>query len=152
MPVYVVAIIEKNSGIFVPRTISVIFAATGSFNKNIDDCHNDVDKWMFLLKHSTRIMNFSDSFQSEVFKRVLEVLKISSFTPEEFDMYYTEEQLKAIRQAQDEASIEYGEKKGFARGKAEAQCETARKLLAKGMSIPDIAEVTDLTPEEIQAL
>ncbi len=152
LPVYVVAIIEKNSGIFAPRTISVIFAATGNFNKDIDDCHNDVDKWMFLLKHSTRIMNFSDSFQSEVFKRVLEVLKISSFTTEEFDMYYTEEELKAIRQAQDEAAIEYGEKKGFARGKAEAKRETAKNLLALGVDINIIAQATGLTPEEIQAL
>ncbi len=97
-------------------------------------------------------MNFSDSFQSEVFKRVLEVLKISSFTTEEFDMYYTEEQLKAIRQAQDEAAIEYGEKKGFARGKAEAKRETAKNLLALGVDINIIAQATGLTPEEIQAL
>ncbi len=45
-----------------------------------------------------------------------------------------------------------GREEGRAEGKAEANRENARKMLAKGLSITDIAEITGLSAEEIQAL
>ncbi len=156
--------VEKISGMFVPRTISVIFANTGNFRKDIGDCVDDVDRWLFLLKHSTRMREYSDSFQSEVFRRVLEVLEIGSFTQEEFNMYYTEEEQKKIRQAQDDTIRRIGREEGFAEGKAEgreegreegraeANRETARKMLARGTSVADIAEFTGLSEADIKEL
>ncbi len=76
--------VGKISGMFAPRTISVIFANAGNFRKDIEDSVDDIDRWLFLLKHSTRMREYSDSFQSEVFRRFLEVLEIGSFTQEEF--------------------------------------------------------------------
>ncbi len=152
--------IEKNSGIFAPRTISAIFADTGNFKKDIADCRDDVDRWLFLLKHSTRIREYSSSFQSEVFQRVLEVLEIGSFTQEEFNMYYTEEELKRIRQTQDDTIRRIGREEGFAEGRAEGRAEgetyanrqTAKNLLQLGVDIKVILQATGLTMEEIEAL
>ena len=45
-----------------------------------------------------------------------------------------------------------GEAKGIAKGKAQIRIATARKLKDMGLSTPDIAEITDLTPEEIEKL
>ncbi len=166
--IYDHTIIEKISGIFAPRTISVIFADAGKFRKEIGECSDDIDRWMFILKHSNRIREFSNSFQSEVFRRVLQVLEISRFSQEEFNMYYQEERIKEIRQAQDETlrkdSFAEGKAEGRAEGKAEGRVEgraegealkareMARKLLTKGMPVSDIAEVTGLSPDDIQAL
>ncbi len=170
--IYDHTMIEKISGIFAPRTISVIFADTGKFTKEIADCGNDVDRWLFLLKHSARIRDYSDAFQSEVFRRVLEVLEISSFTQEEFNMYYTEEEQKKIRQAQDDTIRRVGREEGLAEGRAEGRAEgkaegkaeglaegraeanreTARKMLAENMDISKISEFTGLSVGEIQAL
>ncbi len=162
--IYDHTMVEKFSGIFAPRTISVIFADTGKFKKDITECGDDVDRWLFLLRHSERIREYSDSFQSEVFKRVLEVLEISSFTQEEFNMYYTEEEQKKIRQAQDASQRRLGREEGLAEGRAEGREEgraegeagkavqIAGKMLDKGMAIPDIAELTGLSVEEIEAL
>ncbi len=173
MPVYVVAIlsekaidmykecpdqviydhtmIEKFSGKFAPRTISVIFADTGKFRKDISECVDDVDRWLFLLRHSTRIMEYSDSFQSEVFRRVLESLEISSFTQEEFNMYYTEEQ-KKIRQAQDATQRRIGREEGFAEGEASKVREVARKMVMMNMDVTAISQATGLSVDEIQTL
>ncbi len=166
--IYDHTMVEKISGIFAPRTISVIFADTGKFTKGIEECVDDVDRWLFLLKNSERLRDYSDSFQSEVFRRVLEVLEISSFTQEEFNMYYTEEELKKIRQAQDdtirqigkeeglaegiERGREEGRKEGRAEGEAKKARETARNLLDLGVDIQTAAKATGLSPEEIQAL
>ncbi len=150
--IYDHTMVEKFSGIFAPRTISVIFADTGKFKKDITECGDDVDRWLFLLRHSERIREYSDSFQSEVFKRVLEVLEISSFTQEEFNMYYTEEEQKKIRQAQDASQRRLGREEGRAEGEAGKAVQIAGKMLDKGMAIPDIAELTGLSVEEIEAL
>ncbi len=174
--IYDHTMIEKISGIFAPRTISVIFADTGKFTKDIAECVDDADRWLFLLRHSTRIREYSEAFQSEVFRRVLEALEISSFTQEEYNMYYTAEEQKKIRQAQDdtirEESFAEGRAEGLAEGEAkgreegdakgreegrydprtEANRETARKMLARGMGIEDIADMTGLTPDEIKEL
>ncbi len=141
-------IIERFSGIIAPRTISAIFAVTGNFRKEIQDCIDDVDRWMFLLKHSTRMRDYSSSFQSEVFRRVLEVLEISSFTQEEFNMYYSEEEVKKIRQAQDDTIRRISREEGFAEGKA----DTARKLLELGVDVATISKATGLSVCDIQEL
>ncbi len=152
--------VEKISGIFVPRTISCIFANTGNFRKDIADCVGDIDKWLFLLKHSTRMKDYSDSFQSEVFRRVLEVLEISSFTQEEYNMYYTEEEQKKIRQAQDETVRRIGREEGFAEGKAEGKAEgvletnraIALRMFSKGKDVEEIADSIGLPAEEVAKL
>ncbi len=136
--------VEKISGMFAPRTISIIFANTGNFRKDITECVDDVDRWLFLLKHSTRMREYSDSFRSEVFRRVLEVLEIGSFTQEEFNMYYTEEEQKKIRQAQDETIRRIGREEGFAEGKA----ETIAMLIASGLSTELISNALNLSVEE----
>jgi len=52
--------------------------------------------------------------------------------------------------------LEEGEAKGQAKGKAEGKTETTRKLalnlLRIGMSLEQIAEVTELSLEQVQAL
>ncbi len=158
--IYDHTMVEKLSGIFAPRTISVIFADTGKFKKDITECVDDVDRWLFLLRHSTRIMEYSEEFQSEVFRRVLESLEISSFTQEEFNMYYTEEEQKKIRQAQDATQRRIGREEGLAEGRAEGRAEgetikasqIAKNMLAENMPIAKIATFTGLSIEEIEAL
>ncbi len=154
--IYDHTMIEKISGIFAPRTISIIFADAGKFRKGIDECEDDIDRWMFILKHSTRMREYSNSFQSKVFQRVLEVLEIGSFTQEEFNMYYTEERLKEIRQAQDDAiredSFAEGKAEGRAEGRADEKRETAKRMLEMNMDISSVSKVTGLSVEEIEAL
>ncbi len=47
--------------------------------------------------------------------------------------------------------VQEAKTKGLAEGRAEEKRETAKRLFAKGMSIADIADVTGLTPDELQA-
>ncbi len=162
--IYDHTIIEKVSGIIAPRTISVIFADTGKFRKDIRECEDDVDRWLFLLRHSERIREYSDAFQSEVFRMVLESLKISSLTQEEFNMYYKAEELKMEHQAHYDAYHMAGRKEGYAEGLAEGEekgraegesskaIQIARNMLAKGVIIADISEFTGLSIEEIESL
>ena len=45
--------------------------------------------------------------------------------------------------------MEKGMEKGIAEGKAEGQAEILRKMHAKGMSVQDIAEILDISPQDV---
>ena len=51
--------------------------------------------------------------------------------------------------------LEEGEKIGIEKGRAKAKAEkieSAKKMLSKGLEIPDIADFTGLSPAEIESL
>jgi predicted transposase/invertase (TIGR01784 family) len=47
---------------------------------------------------------------------------------------------------------EEAELKGIEKGKAEGKFEVARKMLARGMALPDVAEIAELPIDKIQSL
>lgn len=83
------------------------------------------------------IIAISDNFiDQEYTQKILEVLKMSKV-------------LRALEEeAKDEGRVE-GRLEGRAEGRIEALKSTARKLLLKGMSIDEIAEITGLSKDEI---
>ena len=48
--------------------------------------------------------------------------------------------------------LKYAKEEGIKKGKKEANMETARKLLKKGMEIKDIIDITGITEEQIEIL
>ncbi len=83
-------------------------------------------------------------------------------------MYYTEEEQKKIRQAQDATQRRIGREEGFAEGMAEGEAKgraegraegesnkailIARNILAENMPVSKIAVFTGLSIEDIEAL
>ena len=51
-----------------------------------------------------------------------------------------------------EKGLAEGRAEGLAKGRAEEKLDNARKMKAKGYSLADIADITGLTPEEIERL
>ena len=89
----------------------------------------------------------AESKNEEIEKAKKELEKLA-MNPEDRELY--ELRLKAIR---DEMNIRYsGYIDGMAEGEAKGKAEIAKNLLKKKMSIQDIAEVTGLSPEEIENL
>ena len=73
-----------------------------------------------------------------------------------FTEWNTEEAKIVWKQEGREEGIEIGEKRGEKRGikqgRKKTLLEMAKKLKIKGMSIPEIAEITQLTEEKIKEL
>ena len=84
-------------------------------------------------------------------KQAIEIVEESAYTDEELAQY--DKFWDAIRVEQafvDEAEIRYGI--GIKKGVKDANLNNARKMKAKGYAVEDIAEITGLTAEEINAL
>ena len=66
--------------------------------------------------------------------------------------YYAQADIHNAIQTADMEALQRGRAEGLAEGRAEEKLATAKKMKAKGYPIDDIAEMTGLSPEEIEKL
>ena len=151
------------------------------YKKTIEQCKTLYDKWIFVLKNLSRLLERPRELQERVFKRVFEQAEIARYTPEEHLAY--QESLKnywdfgSIESSAINTGIRRGRAQGLAEGLAQGRAEglaegraegekigvekgaksasiaIARSLKAKGlMSNADIAELTGLSPDDVSNL
>ena len=126
----------------------------------MDECENDFDRWIYVLKNMETIKRLPWAAQNSVFQKLAEIADVSSLTKEE-RLHYDE----ALRKYRDTLCVlesaeqrgvkrgrEEGLAKGLAKGRAEGRIETARNMKAKGLPVDLIAECSGLSPEEIAKL
>ncbi len=130
------------------------------FNKTEDELVSMYDKWLFVLKNLTRLMERPAALQERIFQRVFDLAEIARFTPDESRNY--EESLKqyrdlrnvvnsAERRGREEGRIE-GLEEGREEGRMETNRENARRMKAKGFAIKDIVNITGIAEQEIESL
>ena len=136
--------------------LTYVYLEMPKFNKTEDELVSMYDKWLFVLKNLSRLLERPAALQERIFQRVFDLAEIARFTPDESRIY--EESLKhyrdmrnVINSAERRGKAE-GREEGRAEGRKEAKFEGARKMKAKGYPIEDIADITGLTAEEIDAL
>jgi len=124
--------------------LTFIYLEMPKFNKTIDELETRFDKWLFVLRNLNKLDRVPDKLREQIFDKLFETAEIAKFTPAQIQSY--EDSLKYYRDLKnslDTAKEEGREERGF---------EIARKALAKGYSIEEIMELTDLTKEEIQQI
>ena len=109
-----------------------------------DVIKQEMDEWLYLMKHS----EVKESFKSPYMQKVAERLSILKMTNKERETYDT--YLMDSMKGRD--YLISAEEKGKAEGKAEEKIEIARKMLSKGKNIEEIIDITDLSVEEIKEI
>ena len=144
--------------------LTYVYLEMPKFKKTEDELVSMYDKWLFVLKNLTRLMERPVALQERVFTRLFEQAEIARFTPDETRIY--EESLKhyrdmrnvvnsAERRGREEGREEgrkEGRREGLEEGRKDAKYEAAGKMKAKGFASADIAEITGLTTEEIESI
>ena len=128
------------------------FAARKKFGNLTDDRQ----KWCYAIKNMWRMEESDIPEKYDVFHELYEDCQLSKLTTMEKEEY--EKSVLEYEDVQD--AMEYhhrigkaeGFNDGFEKGREEALLQTAKKLLAKGMSIADVSEATDLSEEQIRQL
>ena len=130
------------------------------FNKTEDELHSMFDKWLFVLKNLSSLFERPAALQERVFKKLFEAAEIARFNPTELNQY--EDSLKNFRDLY--SVISTAEKKGHAEGFTEGRAEgfteganqkaieIAREMLAAGMPVDMIANLTKLSKNQILKL
>lgn len=144
--------------------LTYIYEEIPKFNKTEAELVTMFDKWMYVLRNLSRLMERPAALQERVFVRLFEQAEIALFDAEELRSY--EDNLKAyrdidnairtaekikFREGREEGRAE-GREEGRAEGRAERDKEIAWKLKAAKVDTEVIAQTTGLSIAEIESL
>ena len=142
-----------------------VFLELGRFKKKIWELDTVADKWMYLLKHMHEMEEIPKKFSDALFTRLFLLAKIGSFTAEELKQYRQSlenmgDYENILNTAREEAEKvgwteghakgrEEGRREGRDEGKKEERLQIAEKMLAAGIPISQITEITGLRQEDL---
>ena len=129
-----------------------IFLELPSFNKEENECQNDFERWIYVLKNMETLQRLPFKARNAVFQKLEQIVDIAALSKEDRVKY--DESIKVYRDRL--AVTAYAEEKGRAEGRAEGerekQMEIARNLKQMGLPTETIAQATGLTADAIEAL
>lgn len=134
--------------------LTYIYVEIPKFDKKESELESMYDKWMYVLKNLSNLMQRPAALQERVFTRLFEQAEISKFDKQELKLY--EDSVNAYRDIVN--AIRTAEKKKYAEGRAEGRAEgekeakekIASNLLALGVPIETIIQASGLSEEEIK--
>ena len=132
--------------------LEFVFVEVAKFDKREDELETDLDKWLYLLKNMSTLLERPAALRDRVFGRLFDVAEYARLDDNERKNY-----VNAMNTARDTYNqIAYALKKGHQEGREEGReekaYEIARKMIAKGLDVDTIADLTGLTMDEILTL
>ena len=146
-----VVLAEKDTKEQFSDKLRMIYLQLPLFKKEAEECENQVERWIYLLKNMETLNRLPWAAQSAVFKKLESIADVSAMTRAERLQY--DEALKKYR---DTISVFEGVRlegrmEGNAEGRLEEKIAIARNLKSMGMSISDVSKATGLSEEGIKA-
>ena len=134
----------EDNHVFYPK-LTFVYLEMPKFNMAEDELVTMFDKWMFVLRNLSRLLNRPKALQDRIFDRLFEQAEIAKYSPEERREYEVSvknywDYNSTMKTAATNASNE--------RAKKIAQNLKAMNVMTTGQ----IAEATGLTAEEIKGL
>ena len=155
-----IALVDKETHEQFSDKMRFIFLEIPSFRKEEDECDNNFERWIYVLKNMETLKRMPFKAQDSVFAKLEKIVDIASLSKEE-RMKYDE----SIKQYRDTIAVmngqyEEGMAKGMAKGKAEGKSEgernkaleIAKNLKSMGLPYEQISTVTGLPIDEIKNL
>lgn len=147
-----VKLVDLNTNEVFYDKLTFIYLEMPKFNKTEDELETMFDKWMFVIRNLSRLMERPAALQERVFTRLFESAEIAKFSKEQYEEY--EDSLKAYRDWLNtiNTAVMKSRAEGRAEGKLEEKMDIARKLKNSGISFDVISVSTGLSEEEISSL
>ena len=122
------------------------------FKKEANECENQVERWIYLLKNMETLSRLPWAAQSAVFKKLESIADVGAMSRAERLKY--DEALKKYRDTISvlEGARMEGRMEGREEGRTETMMANARKMKAYGLALEMIAEITGLTIDEVKDL
>ena len=108
--------------------LTFIYLEMPKFNKSEEELNGMFEKWLFVLRNLSRLMERPAALQGRVFAKLFRAAEIAKFTQEEYNSY--EDSLKVYRDWKN--TIDTAEIKGLERGREEGRAEGREEGRAEG--------------------
>ena len=139
-----VGLLDKKTHKVFNDKLSFKYVEIAKFDKTEDELVTLYDKWLYVLKNLSRLDERPAALKEKVFTKLFEEAEIAKFTPTELKEY--EDSLKAYRDVKNSIDT------ALEKGREEKAIQIAKKMLASGMDIDTIINMTDLSKDEIEKL
>ena len=152
---HVVELKNQRNEVFYDK-LKYIYLELPKFKKTEEELTTDFDRWLYVFRHLAELDRRPVALQNRIFEKVFEVARISAFTPGEREAY--EESLKYYRDIKNvvDTSREEGYEKGREEGREIGREETTREfvkgMLAAGLPMDLIQEITGFDRDEIERI
>ena len=129
-----------------------IFLELPSFKKEEEECDNDFERWIYVLKNMETLNRLPFKAQKSVFKKLEQIVDIASMSKADRIKY--DESIKKYRDTLAVMSGQWleGKAEGKAEGLQEGIAKVAKNMKAMKMSDKQIAAATGLSEETIKSL
>ena len=147
-----VGLLDKKTHKVFNDKLSFKYVEIAKFDKTEDELVTLYDKWLYVLKNLSRLDKRPAALKEKIFSKLFGEAEIAKFTPTELKEY--EDSLKAYRDVKNsiDTALEKGREEGRAEGREQRNIEIAKKMLAAGMDIDTVINMTDLSKSEIEKL
>ena len=143
-----VVLAEKGTKEQFSDKLRMIFLQLPLFKKEADECENQVERWIYLLKNMETLNRLPWAAQSAVFQKLESIADVGGMTRAERLQY--DEALKKYR---DTISVFEGVRmEGRVEGQKEEKIANARKMKTYGLALEMISDITGLTIDEVRDL
>ena len=159
-----VVLAEKNTVDQFSDKLRMIYLQLPLFKKEADECENQVERWIYLLKNMETLSRLPWAAQSAVFKKLESIADVGAMSRDE-RLKYDE----ALRKYRDTISVfegvrmdglmegrmegrKEGRMEGLMEGQRSEKMENARKMKIYGLALDMLAEITGLSIEEVRGL
>ena len=148
--------------------LTFVYLEMPKFNKSEDELETMFDKWMFVLRNLSRLLDRPKALQDRVFDKLFRQAEIAKYSDAERRQYeaslkeywdYNSTMDTAFGKGKEEGikegmekGKEEGIKEGLEKGKEEANRSTALRMKLRGFSLEDIAAITSLPLDEIEKM
>lgn len=121
-----------------------IFLQLPMFDKEADECDNDFERWIYVLKNMAVLDRMPWTAKDMVFKRLAKIAEVRNLTKEERMQYDA-----SLKRYRDTLNVMRGAED---KGRLEGKIEVAKTMLANSMDLLTITKLTGLSSEEIKNL
>ena len=132
--------------------LTFVYLEMPKFNKTEDELETMFDKWMFVLRNLSRLLERPKALQDRVFQKLFEQAEIAKYSEAERRLYEASQKEYWDYTSTLETAERKGEMKGLQQGVQQEKKETIHRLQAMGLSVEQIAQGADVEIEEVKKL
>ena len=140
---------EATTGKTMTDKLEFVFVEVAKFDKDESELETDLDRWLYILKNLSRLLERPAALRDRIFGRIFDVAEIASLDDNDKKKYITAMNTERDTYNQIEYAREQGMEKGIQQGVARGKTEDAMKMLELGIPVETIAAVTGFSEEEI---
>ncbi|MBB5638577.1 putative transposase/invertase (TIGR01784 family) [Pedobacter cryoconitis] len=139
-----ISLVNTGTGEIFHNGLGFKFLELPEFDKREDELENELDKWVYVLKHMHSLGKIPEYLDKRIFQKIFNVAEMGKLSPEQRFLYESDLQKQSDYQCVLADMVE--------KGKLEFSIEIARAMKKENFDIYKIAKFTKLSIEQINNL